>query len=52
MDPRPGTTHELTWTVTRDLPAGASAVGTMVEMRHLAAMPVGMSVRGKAARSA
>jgi len=24
----PGTTHELTWMVTRDLAAGASAVGT------------------------
>src|SRR5919204_130575 len=30
------------------LPAGASTVGTMVEMRHLAATPVGMAVRAKA----
>ena len=44
MDPRPGTTHDLT--------AGASTVGTMVEMGHLAATPVGMSVRGKATRGA
>ena len=30
------------------LPAGASTVGTMVELRHLAATPVGMAVRAKA----
>jgi len=30
------------------LPAGASTVGTMIEMRHLAATPVGMAVRAKA----
>jgi fluoroacetyl-CoA thioesterase len=30
------------------LPAGASSVGTMVEVRHLAATPVGMKVRAKA----
>jgi predicted thioesterase len=30
------------------LPAGASSVGTMVEMKHLAATPVGMTVRAKA----
>ncbi|MBI2152413.1 MAG: thioesterase family protein [Candidatus Rokubacteria bacterium] len=30
------------------LPAGAGSVGTMVEMRHLAATPVGMKVRAKA----
>src|SRR6185503_7403139 len=30
------------------LPAGASSVGTMVEMRPLAATPVGMAVRAKA----
>jgi predicted thioesterase len=30
------------------LPAGASTVGTMVEMRHLAATPVGMKVRARA----
>jgi fluoroacetyl-CoA thioesterase len=30
------------------LPPGASTVGTMVEMRHLAATPVGMAVRAKA----
>ena len=82
MDIKPGTTHEVSWTVTRErtadamgnpgvtvfatphvigllenaahgmirphLPAGASTVGTMVEMRHLAATPVGMTVRAKA----
>jgi fluoroacetyl-CoA thioesterase len=30
------------------LPPGATTVGTMVEMRHLAATPVGMIVRAKA----
>ena len=30
------------------LPAGAGSVGTMVEMKHLAATPVGMAVRAKA----
>ena len=30
------------------LPAGASTVGTMIDMRHLAATPVGMTVRAKA----
>jgi len=30
------------------LPPGATTVGTMVEMRHLAATPVGMSARAKA----
>lgn len=30
------------------LPAGAGTVGTMVEMRHLAATPVGMRVRATA----
>ena len=30
------------------LPRGATTVGTMVEMRHLAATPVGMTVRAKA----
>ena len=82
MDIKPGTTHEVSWTVTPartadamgnpgvtvfatphligllenaahgmlrpHLPAGASTVGTMVEMRHLAATPVGMTVRAKA----
>src|SRR5919109_617387 len=31
-----------------ELPPGASTVGTMIEMRHLAATPVGMAVRAKA----
>ncbi|HEU5323090.1 MAG TPA: thioesterase family protein [Methylomirabilota bacterium] len=30
------------------LPPGAGTVGTMVEMRHLAATPVGMAVRARA----
>jgi fluoroacetyl-CoA thioesterase len=30
------------------LPPGATTVGTMVEMRHLAATPVGMTARAKA----
>ena len=30
------------------LPAGGASVGTMIEMRHLAATPVGMTVRAKA----
>lgn len=30
------------------LPPGASTVGTMVEMKHLAATPLGMTVRAKA----
>jgi len=30
------------------LPGGAGTVGTVVEMRHLAATPVGMKVRAKA----
>lgn len=34
--------------ITPHLPRGASTVGTMVEMRHLAATPVGMAVRAKA----
>jgi fluoroacetyl-CoA thioesterase len=34
--------------ITPHLPAGASTVGTLVEMRHLAATPVGMAVRAKA----
>jgi fluoroacetyl-CoA thioesterase len=34
--------------ITPQLPAGASTVGTMVEMRHLAATPVGMAVRARA----
>jgi fluoroacetyl-CoA thioesterase len=34
--------------LTPHLPAGASTVGTMVEMRHLAATPVGMAVRARA----
>jgi fluoroacetyl-CoA thioesterase len=31
-----------------ELPAGFATVGTMVEMKHLAATPVGMKVRAKA----
>ena len=30
------------------VPPGSTSVGTMVEMRHLAATPVGMTVRAKA----
>ena len=30
------------------LPPGAGTVGTMIEMRHLAATPVGMTVRARA----
>ena len=30
------------------LPAGGGSVGTMIEMRHLAATPVGMKVRAQA----
>jgi fluoroacetyl-CoA thioesterase len=30
------------------LPLGAGSVGTMIEMKHLAATPVGMTVRAKA----
>lgn len=85
MDPRPGATHEITWTVTPDktadamghrgvkvfatpwligmledvcgemiephLAPGATTVGTMVEVRHLAATPVGMTARAKASCS-
>lgn len=31
-----------------EIPPGGASVGTMVEMRHLAATPVGMTVRAKA----
>lgn len=31
-----------------EIPAGGASVGTMVEMRHLAATPVGMTVRATA----
>ena len=78
----PGTTHEITRTVTADLtadalgntgvmvlatpcvltlienacsamvqphlPAGAATVGTFVELKHLGATPLGMTVRAKA----
>lgn len=78
----PGTTHEITRTVTADLtadalgntgvmvlatpcvltlvenacnamlqphlPAGAATVGTFVELKHLAATPLGMTVRARA----
>ena len=82
MNPTPGTTHEITRTVTADmtadalgnkgvmvfatpcvltlientcaamlqphLAAGATTVGTVVEMKHLGATPMGMTVRAKA----
>jgi fluoroacetyl-CoA thioesterase len=82
MSLAPGTTHEMTRTVTADmtadalgnpgvmvfatpcvltlienvcnallqphLPAGAATVGTVVEMKHLGATPLGMQVRAKA----
>jgi predicted thioesterase len=32
----------------RPLPAGTATVGTMVEMKHLAATPVGLTVRARA----
>ena len=78
----PGTTHEITRTVTADqtadalgnkgvmvfatpcvltlvenacsamvqphLPAGAATVGTVVELKHLGATPLGMTVRARA----
>jgi fluoroacetyl-CoA thioesterase len=34
--------------MTPHLPAGGGSVGTLVEMRHLAATPVGMKARAKA----
>jgi predicted thioesterase len=34
--------------IRRGIPVGAGTVGTMVEMRHLAATPVGLTVRAKA----
>lgn len=40
--------HACAGMVTPHLPPGASTVGTMVEMRHLAATPVGMKVRATA----
>jgi predicted thioesterase len=82
MSLTPGTTHEITRTVTADLtadalgntgvmvlatpciltlienacsamlqphlPAGAATVGTVVELKHLGATPLGMQVRTKA----
>jgi predicted thioesterase len=82
MSLTPGTTHEITRTVTADLtadalgntgvmvlatpciltlienacsamlqphlPAGAATVGTVVELKHLGATPLGMQVRAKA----
>ncbi|HEV8614637.1 MAG TPA: thioesterase family protein [Methylomirabilota bacterium] len=40
--------HAAAGMITPHLPAGASTVGTMVEMKHLAATPVGMTVRATA----
>jgi predicted thioesterase len=40
--------HAAAGLIIPTLPAGASTVGTMVEMRHLAATPVGMAVRARA----
>jgi fluoroacetyl-CoA thioesterase len=82
MSLTPGTTHEITRTVTADqtadalgntgvmvfatpcvltlienacsamvqphLPAGAATVGTVVELKHLGATPLGMTVRARA----
>ena len=40
--------HAAAGMIVPTLPAGASTVGTMIDMRHLAATPVGMAVRAKA----
>ena len=40
-----GTAHRL---LARHLPAGQSSVGVVVNVRHLAATPVGMTVRAEA----
>lgn len=40
--------HAAAGMILPTLPAGASTVGTMIDMRHLAATPVGMAVRAKA----
>ena len=40
--------HAAAGMILPTLPAGASTVGTMIDMRHLTATPVGMAVRAKA----
>jgi len=40
--------HAANGVIAPSLAPGASTVGTMVEMRHLAATPVGMTVRARA----
>ena len=40
--------HAAAGLILPTLPPGAATVGTMIDMRHLAATPVGMAVRAKA----